>query len=309
MAVQQSDVKHIDQYLTNFARRYKEGQDVGEFIAPSFTVNRPSDKYLIYGKENHRIFDNKIGRRKRIEEVDEYADESTYSTEEYGLGTFVYDRDLSNVEKPIRLKQQKIENVKKAQMRAREYRILSIATSTALVTQFMNAAADWAVPGTGTPVTDIVGGMISVENGSGEIPNSITMNFEVAMRMILTSEWKDYFKYTESGIGKGLFSAISGLKFLGLEAKISNMRGLNTYEGCASDPTWETLINDTVIVFYRESQPTLESNCFMYSPNRVKDLVRSFYKDEERGWKYTIEEDIDELLVNAECAYLITNCV
>jgi hypothetical protein len=39
----------------------------------------------------------------------------------------------------------------------------------------------------------------------------------------------------------------------------------------------------------------------------VMDQVRRIRKDEERGTKFEIYEEIDELLVDAQCGYLITN--
>ena len=156
MAVTQLYTKHTDVYLTNFIQRYQSKSDIGEFIAPSFKVNRPSDKYLIYGKYNHRVFNDHIGRREPIKEIDLEADEGTYTCEEYGDAAFVYDRDQSNVDAPIRLMEEKSQHIKDTKERNRTYRILAIAGSTSLVPTQALGAGQWSTPGTATPIYDIL---------------------------------------------------------------------------------------------------------------------------------------------------------
>lgn len=310
MAVENLENKHIDVYLSNFIKRYSCECDIADFIAPPFKVKRSSDKYLVYGKENFRVYDNRIGRREHMKEIDPSADESTYTCEEYGLAAFVYDRDLGNVEKPVKLKEEKVSHIKDAQARSRNYRVMQIAASTTLIGSTA-IGADWAIPGTGTPVADILAAMISINNAACKKPNSIVMTYQVALTMIQTDEWKEYFKYTWGlkPSGDGLFDAFAGLRHLGLEPKYAECRGVNTYEGCASDPTWETMLDDKVLIFIREKAPTTNSFCFMFSPYVNYNVVRNFYKDEERGYKYTIAEDIDELLVCSDAAHILDNVI
>jgi hypothetical protein len=88
------------------------------------------------------------------------------------------------------------------------------------------------------------------------------------------------------------------------------MRSLSTYEIGTSDPTSELISGvGKVLIFVREQNPTTESNCFMFSPYTVKDQVKSWRKEDERGESGSIYEEIDELLVNAACAYLYTGAV
>ena len=301
-----ADKKHIDVYLQNIIKRYTSKSDCGEFIAPSFKVKRSSDKYLIYGKENERVYDDKIGRRGVVKEIDVQATDGRYACEEYADAAFVYDRDAGNVEKPIKLMEEKTKHIKDTKERNRTYRILQIAASTSLIPN-TNIASAWATPSTSTPVNDILDAMVAIDDGVALPANAIVMNYEVALNMIKSTQWKEYFKYTDSGYKDGLFSAISGLKQLGLEPKLCSARGLSTYEGTASDPAWESMLGDKVLLFNRETKPTTQSNCFMFSPYVTKDEVKKFYKNEERGWKKTIRDDIDELLVNADAGYILDN--
>jgi hypothetical protein len=309
MAVENIREKHIDKYLTNFATRYKQGESVADFIAPPFKVKKSSDKYLEWTKRDLRLYDNKVGRREPAKEIDLEADESTYSCEEYALAGFVYDRDEQNVDRPIKLREETTMRVKDAQMAAREKRVYDIAGSTSFVTNYTAIGGDWDNTSSGTPVADMLTGMVEIEKASGKKANACVMTYEVALNLIRTDEWKNYFKYTwgMKSSGDGLFDAVAGLRHLGLEPRISGVRGLSTYDGTGSDPAMETIWGDSVLLFYREAAPTTQSMTFMFSPFTKKDQVRKFRKDEERGWKIQIEEDIDELLVSADCAYLLTN--
>ena len=296
--------KHVDVYLQNFIKRFECSSDCGEFIAPSFKVLKDSNTYLSYGKDNHRVLNDKVGRREPYKESITNASEETYRCERYGQAGFVSDDDAANTDRPIRLMEEETEQTTNRVERSRTYRILQIAASTALVPSTAIASA-WATPASATPVRDILTAMIAVNADLCKPANAIVMTYEVALEMIKTTNWTEYFKYTDAGYKDGLFSAISGLKQLGLEPKLCEARGVSSYEGCASDPDWETMLGDKVLIFHRTPKPTTKTNCFMFSPFREKRTVKKFYKNEERGWKITVGNKIDELLVNANACHIL----
>ena len=92
---------------------------------------------------------------------------------------------------------------------------------------------------------------------------------------------------------------------------ITGARGLNTYEGGASDPAWERMFDQKVLIFYCEPNPTPRTMTFMYSPYTPGNInkVESYRVNGERGTRYEIYTEIDELLVNAEAAYLLTDVI
>ena len=296
----------LDRYLTNFIQRYTDGKACGDFIAPAFEVKISGDKYKIYGKANFRNYDNRIKGREKAKEVETYIDEGDYSCVEYSLAAFVEDKDVRDSLDVPRLKEVKIQTTADAQMRSREKRILDVATSQSLVTQNDTPTNKWDNKSNGQPVDDILNAMVTIENSSAKTPNSIVMGLNVALKLVQTDSWKDYFKYTESGTKK-IFSAVDGLRSIGLEPFITGVRGLNTNQGGASDPAWEKMIGENVIIFYREPRPTKESNTFMFSPFTKMNSVEQYRVNGERGVRYEIYEEIDELLVNQYCAYLYYN--
>jgi hypothetical protein len=303
-----ADFIHIDKLLTNMATRYRVNDAVGDFIAPPFKVKKSSDKYTEYSKGSLRLYDNKISGREKAPEVDVEVSESNYSCEEYALSKFVSDRKRNNADKPINMDIDAVRKVKDAQIIAREKRVFDIAGSTSIVTQNAAASNKWDVEASGTPVADIRAAMAQIWKGqAGSVQaNAITIPVDVSIEMIGTEEYRDYFKY--SGLAKEeQFNLVSGLKHLGLNVLMAGVHGGNSNEGGASDPGAEAIWNDTVLVFHRQPNPNLETRTFMYSPYVVKDRVRRIRKEEERGTKFEVYEDIDELLIDAKAAYLITD--
>jgi len=312
MAIAKLEDKRIDQYLTNFIRKEVEGQGQADFVAPPFKVLRPSDKYLIYGKENLRYYDNKIVGRAKAKEIDVQATDGSYSCEEYETGFFVSDRAMRNIDgvAGIKLREQKAMNAARSQARSREKRIWDIAGSASIVTQTSALANAWDTPSSATPVTNLLNAIKTIYDSTGLRANACIMSLGAALKAIQATEWKEYFHFTEKGFDNGLFECVSGLKYIGLNVQISGMRSLSTYEIGTSDPTAEIISGvGKVLVFVREQNPTTESNCFMFSPYTVKDQVKSWREESQRGEAGSIYEEIDELLVNASCAYLYTGAI
>lgn len=303
-----ADTLHIDKLLSNFATRYRVNDSVSDFIAPPFKVKKDSDKYTVYGKESLRLYDNKISGRQEAREIDVDVDSASYSCEEYSLAKFVSNRKRENSDKPINMDQDAVRKLKDAQLIAREKRVYDIAGSASVVTQTVDAGGDWDTVSSGTPIADIRNAMATIwQSQAGSVQaNSIVIPVNVAIEMIGTDEYRDYFKY--SGLASNeQFNIVSGLKHLGLTPMMAGVHGGNTNEGGASDPGAEAIWSDSVLIFHRQANPTLETRTFMYSPFTDKDVIRRIEEKKQRGVTFDIYENVDELLVDATAAYLITN--
>ena len=299
---------HIDRLLSNFATRYRVGDSVADFIAPPFKVKRSSDKYTVYDKGALRIYDNKLAGRQEAREIGVENSTATYSCEEYSLARFLSDNRRQNADNPINMEQDSIRKIKDAMLISREKRVADIAGSASVVTQTVNAAGDWDTVSTGTPIADIRTGMSTIwtsQAGSMKA-NKIAIPVNVAIEMIGTDEYRDYFKYNGMA-GNEQFNIVSGLRHLGLEPMLAGVFGGNTNEGGASDPGAEAIWSDSVLIFASQATPTLDSRTFMYSPFTKKDVVTRFREEKQRGTSFIMYEEMDELLVDATAAYLITN--
>jgi len=306
MGLSGETIQNVNSFLTNFATGYKERNPVADFVAPPFQVKLEAGKYVEYTKSVFRIYDDKITGREKAKEIQWDVEEATYACEEYSMEKFVSDKKKAQAYEPIKLDLDAAKFLKRFHMASREYRVNAIAGSAAIVTQGANVASAWA-GAAGTPITDILAGMATVETAIGIEPNKILIPTQVALRMINTTEWDNKFVYTDTGFNSGLFNAVSGLKQLGLEVMLTNTVGLDTYKCTASDPRIESLWDDNVLLFYSEPSPTLESRTFMYSPYVAMNQIFTTRAPRERGVYHTIYSDIDELLVDASCAYLLRN--
>ena len=294
---------HTDNLLTNLATAYKGTNPVANFIAPAFHVDRPSDKYSEYTKSTLRVYNNKVKGRERSKSINWDISESTYNCEEYELNYFIKNRKLRNTDKPINLRKDAMRQVKNAQQLAREKRVFDIAGSTSIVTQTSVPSIKWDIT-SGIPIADIRTALATINTSTLKEANSIVLTLQVALGILKTDEWKDTFKYTNSD---KLFQVMAGLRNLGLEPMITNMAGLSSYEGTASDPAMEKFWGEKVLIFHREPNPTLETRTFMFSPFTAMDRIERERIGGERGEEIRIFEEIDELLIDASAAYLFTD--
>lgn len=301
------ELLHTDQYLSQFAMSYKAADDVADFIAPGFRVNRHADKYVKYSKDAFRIYDNKLAPREVPKEINWKGQDGSYFCERYGHSAFIDNDELTNVDKPVDLEKRKSQGLKTAMMLAREKRVFAVAGSTALIPN-TGIAAGWATASSGTPVENIKTACAAIYNATGGMKaNRIVMGYEAALKASSCSEWKEYFKYTGSS---NIWDLLAGLRNLGLDGRIAGAFGLNTNLGGTSDPAIETIWGDTVLVYYCEPTPSLDTMTFMYSPYLYKDQVIVTKEGEvkrQNGYTIDMVERIDELLVNASCGYLLTN--
>jgi hypothetical protein len=304
-------IQDTNTFLTNFIKRSPVHAPIGDFIAPPFRVKLEAGKYLKYTDDIHRIFENKITGRQKALEIQWEAEEDTYACEEYAMSKFVGNKAKAQSIAPIKLEQEAAFRLKQYQQKARDDRVWAIAGSAAIVTQTINIGAAWN-GAAGTPISDILTGMATIEASIGVLPNRILVPTQVALRMIRTTEWQNYFMLSGNfgNVNGGDFDIVNALRTkLNLQTMVTSVRGLSTYKCTSSDPAVESLTSDSVLLFYSEPSPSTNTMSFMYSPYVMRDIITRTKAPRERGIYIDIYEDIDELLVEANCAYLMTNCI
>jgi hypothetical protein len=305
----QETILDTNSFLTNLVTSYKLSEPVADFISPPFQVRLEAGKYASFNKSLNRIWDDLITGSEEAKEIQWDVDENSYACEEYSMAKFVSDKKKNNSIAPINLDITAVQMLKRFHALAREYRVYQIAGNASVVTQTTGLGGDWDTVATGTPVGDILAGMGTVvANTGGYKPNRIVIPLQVALAMITTTEWLTYFAYTSNGFTGGLFDAVAGLRHLGLEPMVTSLMGANNFKS-ASDPTDEAIWSDSVVMFYCEPTPNLECRTFMYSPYTAKDQIFTTRMPRRRGVYHDIYSDIDELLIDAQCAYLFTNAL
>ena len=304
--IQQETIQNTNTFLSNFCTSYKLQNPVADFVAPDFRVKIEAGKYAEYNKSIMRIYDDRITGSEHAKEIQWDIDEGTYLCEEYSMEKFVSNKQKEQAVDPIKLDKDATKFLKRFHALSREYRINQIAGNAAIIPG-VNIASAWATAA-GVPITNILTGMAAIETATGGyLPNRIVIPGAVALRMIQTTQWAAYFTFTDMGFKNGLWNAVSGLKQLGLEVMLTSVHGVSTAKGGASDPASEAMWDDNVLLFYCEPTPTTETRTFMYSPYVKKDIIFTTNEPRRRGQYVTIYSDIDELLVDPNCGYLLRN--
>lgn len=308
----------VNQYLTNLSIATSQQFSVADFIAPPFTVKRRTGRYAIYSRSmTHRVYNDAIMKGEKPKQIETAFSYGLYSTEKYGLSDYVYDEDEEAIDFTS-LRRETAMAVQSAHMLAREYRVISVATNPAFVTATSTAAAlgsgvNWANKANGTPIDDILLAKERIWNNSQREANAVVMTIPMALRIIQTANWREQFKYTETGYREALLNAINGMRSLGLEPRIAGLCGLTSLQGTASDPDdFASIWGNVCLISHRVPAPTTKTDTFMYSPYWYKDRVRQARGEEEQkidAAYVEIKSDIDELLINANAAYLITSCI
>lgn len=307
-------IQNVNTFLTNFVQGYRQRTvSTADFVAPPFQVKLEAGKYAEYNKSVFRVWDDKIIGDEEPKQIQWDVDENTYACEEYSMGKFVSNKKKAQAIDPIRLDLDAVQMLARFHAKAREYRVNAIAGSEAIVTNHTHVASAWATPASAVPVQQILNAMADIvdklpleEFNPGDSRFRMLIPIKVGLTMIQSDDWKEYF-VNHAQVDKALFSAVDGLRQMGIEPLMLSPQGLSEPKGSASDPKTESIWDDNVLLFFCEPNPTTESQTFMYSPYVAQNVVTTTPAQRRRGVYHDIYSDIDELLVNSDAAHLLLN--
>jgi hypothetical protein len=299
---------HIDQYLTNFSVRYANEGFVADILAPNTPVRFSSDKYIIYDKANFRISDNTYKSGTKAKEVNWEVSEGTYKAEEYALEHYITDQELKNYDAPQDAEEDGVSLLMDKHLLARENRVIQLATDTAVVTQTTTPSTKWSTPATATPKADIFTAIATIQGATGITPNKIIIPQDVALKLALCKEYTDDYKSGTDLIGTFGLPRI----LWGLQTVVVNTRYASTDQIGTSDPTLSSLWNKCVLIFYSDPTPRLKTVTFMKSfvpTDGTRRVIKGDYEKLKHGYAVQVYEEMDEKIVCAGCAYLLTACI
>lgn len=302
---------HTNQFLTNFLLGYKLANPVADFVSPPFMVNRPADKYGKYNKSINIVYQNKVAGDEEPKEIDYMVDQVAFSCDEYHLAKGVKWRAKRLTDTPWNLDYDAVRFLKRSQAIAREYRVASIFAASGFFSSNHvkdNTSYSWQNTSNGTPIDDCLNAMAQVTaDTGGYTPNRIVIPTNIALAMVKTTNWKDSFKWNSMGFSNGLFSVAEGLKNLGLDPMLTQVQGTTGLTVAGSDPGVTTIWGNSVLIFYCEPNPSLETRTLSYSPYTLRDVIETIPQKLKRRDLHTIYEEIAELGVDFDAGYLLTN--
>lgn len=93
---------HVDSVLSNLSVQYRNEDMIWREVMPEIKVNKRSDLYWKYAKENaYRIYDDKIGPKSMANEIDFAVSTDNYSVKDHALADWVTQEEIDNADSPL----------------------------------------------------------------------------------------------------------------------------------------------------------------------------------------------------------------
>ena len=151
-----SDV-HIDVALSNLSVKYQNAELVGERLFPALPVDKDSNKYFIYGKENLRTYRTKRAPGTRAASMDWSVSSDSFKCEEYALEHPIPDEVRNEADAPLKPESDASEMLTDVLAHDQEARIAALAlTAGSYAAGHANAAAKkWDDFTASDPIEDV----------------------------------------------------------------------------------------------------------------------------------------------------------
>lgn len=160
MDLSQADV-HSDSPLPNYAAGYKLADGVADIACPPVIVDKASNKFNTWDKENafKRVLPVGGSAGGAVPEVNPSLSSATYTTVEYALGAFVPTNVQTNADAPLRPYQAAVKRVMNALLLEREIRVATLLKTSgnwdSSVVSTLGATAKWNGGASSDPVLDL----------------------------------------------------------------------------------------------------------------------------------------------------------
>jgi hypothetical protein len=297
---------HQDAVLTNVSIKYANGSAIADLVFPRVKVAKDSDLYYKYTRD-FRVPDTHRAMGAETKKIGWNVTTDTYFCEEYGLHDDILDRMRYNVDNPLDLDIDTTENLTDALTRDREKRVADIAFSDSFMTTgtTLTGADQWSDYAGSDPLGDFLTAIQTVKTATGRTPNTVVMGEEVMTGLRNHPDLLERIKYTQKGVVTAdlLSSLIPGSPRI----VVGDIMVDSSQEGDTDSLGY--VWGKKVLVAYIEQSPSLRSMSLGYQFYSEPRTVRKWREDRIRADRVEVTEVNDELLVSAECGYLIQGAV
>lgn len=119
---------HIDSVLSNLSVQYRNEEMIWRDIMPEVKVNKRSDLYWKYAKDNQfRNYDDKIGPRSMANEIDFAVGTDNYSVKDHALSDWVGQEEIDNADSPLAPESDSNDQINASLDLAQELRVAALA--------------------------------------------------------------------------------------------------------------------------------------------------------------------------------------
>lgn len=177
-----SDV-HIDAALSNLSVKYGNSQYVGELLMPALPVNKDSDKYFIYGKENLRTYKTYRAPGTRATSVDWSVSSDSFKCEEHALEHPIPDETRNEADAPLQIESDSVEMLSDMLMLDQEVRVAALALTAGSYatghTKALAAGQKWDDYTASDPIKDVSTARSLIHSKIMRVPNTLLLGNQV----------------------------------------------------------------------------------------------------------------------------------
>lgn len=190
---------HLPGPMSNYAAGYRNEQPMADMYAAPLLVQKPSDKYYTFAKEDafQRAMPTVGGTSAQVAEIAPRIANATYTCIEYALGGFVGVQLEAAADAPLRIRQATMTRILNALLIERELRVATLATTSttwdSTVYTSLAAGAKWNGGASSDPVKDIQDKM---ETSWGK-PTGLIMSRKGFNAFVRNPAVQKYFAYKD----------------------------------------------------------------------------------------------------------------
>jgi hypothetical protein len=257
---------HIDEVLTQISVGFPNLGLVGEALFPAVTVNKQSDKYYVFGREQWLPESDERAPGSVANEIIGYTVSlDTYYAREHALQIPVTDEERENVDSPLSPDRDATELVTAKIMLGRERAIQTLATATANYASGMSTTlsgtAQWdsANYATSDPIGVLRAGKAAVHAQIFTEPNTLVVPYQVMTALEDHPDFLERIKYSE----RAIFSPELLASILGFQRVVVPGAGINTAK-LGQTPTLSYLWGKDVVMAYVPQRGGLKIPAYGY---------------------------------------------
>lgn len=300
---------HIDQFLTNFSIAYSNKVYLARQVFPLCKVDKESDKFAIFGKENFDVdVDTKRAAGKLAREVDWTLSSDSYSCIEHALAKYIPKRVEDNADQPInpRLRTTKLLNDRL--LLREEYELVTKVTDTGVITQntTLSGTGQWSDYTNSDPVANVQTGASTINKATSIDPMDLVlfMGFPVWDKLRNHTKLISRIQYSALGVvTANLMAELFDVKAVVVSSCLKNTAKKG--QTSSLDYVW----GKDALLCYVPSNPALEEPAFGYTFHTVIGESRSWWDDGRKSTGIEVANIRDQKLCDAKAAYLIKAAV
>lgn len=296
---------HIDAPLSNLAIQYRNLQFVADMVLPVLPVEKESDKYYVFSREELKEVDTHRAIGAPSNEIDWDVSSLTYSAEEYSLKKLLSDRVIRNSDAPIRPRITTMNKLMRLINLGYEKRVKNLVCGTTISSTVPTIKWDGTSP---TIEADVDTAKAQVRLNAGVEPNRILMNDQVKDVVKRDSTVRNLIRYTING-SAGQELLVNGdlppvLWNLAVTLAMATEDTAKKGVTASLSRIWD----DDVLIWFAEPSPSLEALSLGYTFRVNGGTVIKTWRNEERGGEM-IEASViqDEKIVAASAGYFLDN--